>query len=194
MARAASIAKWRYGEAPKDLCGAMALHWNTAKRRQAAALQSAFGAEGREYRIFHEMKVHRAKQYVRTLYLCRQAQGKDFPMTPEEQNRYERIDRQLEFLANHQAQLHVEIEALKELTRQNSEQIARNSEQIAQHSEQIGQLGTQLGQLGDYVLRMGRVFEQQARAADERMARTDERLNALIASVERYLNRDNGKE
>ncbi len=115
-------------------------------------------------------------------------------MTPEQPVRYERVERQLEFLANHQAQLHAEIEALKEITRQNSEQIAKNSEQIARHSEQIGQLGTQLGQLGDYVLRMGRVFEQQARSAEERMARTDERLNALITIVERHMSGHNGKE
>ncbi len=108
-------------------------------------------------------------------------------MTPEQPDRHERIERQLEFLANHQAQLHAELEVLKEIT-------SRHSEQIARHSEQIGQLGTQLGQLGDYVLRMGRVFEQQARSADERMARTDERLNALIATVERHISRHNGKE
>ncbi len=38
------------------------------------------------------------------------------PMTPEEKERYDRIDRQLEFLANHQAQLSSDLGELQSIT------------------------------------------------------------------------------
>jgi len=109
-------------------------------------------------------------------------------MTPEEKERYERVERQLEFLANHQAQLAADLESLKEIVQNHSTQIAKNSAQI--------------GQLGEFILRIGRIVEEQARVADERMARTDEqmartdeRLNTLINVVERYITkRGNGNE
>ncbi len=87
-------------------------------------------------------------------------------MTPEE--RFERIERQLEFIASIQAQ--------------NSAQIDANSRNIAQ--------------LADLTLRIGRIVETQAGHIDaltQRMdqlaqaqARTEDRLNALIIVVERY--------
>ena len=86
-------------------------------------------------------------------------------MTPEEQERYARIDRQLEFLANHQAQLSADIENLKQIA--------------ATHT-------TQIGQLADTVLSLVRVFEEQNRRTEERFRATDERLNALIGVVERH--------
>ena len=123
-------------------------------------------------------------------------------MTPEENERYERFERQMEFLANHQAQLAADLESLKDENRVHSMQIAEHSKQIAEHSRQISQLG-------DFILRIGRIVEEQARLADERMARTDEqmarsneqmartdeRLNALINIVERHISKHgNGKE
>jgi hypothetical protein len=96
-------------------------------------------------------------------------------MTPEEKDRYERIDRVLEFLANNQAQISArqekfsaELDKLKEIT--------------GMHTAQIEAQGEQIGELGSYMLRLGRIIEEQASA----QARTDERLSALIAVVERY--------
>ena len=112
-------------------------------------------------------------------------------MQPEE--RFERIERQMEFLASHQAQLAVNVE---------------------KHSEQVSQLG-------DFLLRTARLMEDQARRTDQRFQQiavwmdqltvridqltdrmdqltdrldrlaqaqqhTDERLNTLINVVERY--------
>ena len=92
-------------------------------------------------------------------------------MIPEEQERYARIDRQLEFLANHQARLSEDIENLKQIA--------------ATHT-------TQIGQLADTVLSLVRVFEEQNRRTEERFRATDERLNALIGVVERYFS--NGQQ
>lgn len=112
-------------------------------------------------------------------------------MTPEE--RFDRIERQIEFLAGHQAQM---------------------SSAIDHHSEQIGQLG-------NFLLRTARSVEDLVRRTEERFnqianwqqrsdrkleelaeaqrrtdgqiqqliasqQRTDERLNILVGFVERY--------
>jgi hypothetical protein len=53
-------------------------------------------------------------------------------MTPEE--RYDRIECQVEFLATHQAQLSTSLEVLTKV-------VQSHSQQIAQHTAQIGQLG-----------------------------------------------------
>ena len=105
-------------------------------------------------------------------------------MTPEE--RFERIERQLEFLATHQAQLTVSVEALREAA-------ARQEGQIAQ--------------LTDVLVRLVRVVEDEGRRTDERISllteaqrrtderigllteaqrHTDERINSLISVVDRY--------
>jgi len=116
-------------------------------------------------------------------------------MDPEE--RFERIERQNEFTANHLAQLSIRMDRHQEQIERQDEQIARHSEQIARHSEQIAQLG-------DFLVRTGRLLEDLARRtdgrfedfakerersnkeSDERFRRLDERLNILIAVVERY--------
>jgi len=94
-------------------------------------------------------------------------------MTPEE--RFERIERQLEFLAANQAN--------------HDARLAENSRLLAENAGQIGQLA-------DLTLRIGRIVEEQARRLDglagrmDELAasqkRTDERLNTLIDVVERY--------
>ena len=98
-------------------------------------------------------------------------------MTPEE--RFERIERQLNFLADHQAQL---------------------SASTARHDGQIGQLIDVVGSLTRIVEGQGRRMEEgfarvterfdllaeAQQRTDEQMRRTDERLNALINVVERY--------
>ena len=91
-------------------------------------------------------------------------------MPPEE--RFERIERNLEFLAAGQAQLSASVQGHDALISQNSKQIA---------------------ELTALMLRVGRIVEEQGRRMDEGFARmtesqrhSDERLNALINVVERY--------
>ena len=119
-------------------------------------------------------------------------------MTPEE--RFERIERQLEFLAANQAQNSAQIA-------ENSLQIAKNSMQIEAISKQIEENFKQIAQLADLTLRIGRIVEVQAGHIDaleekltqrmeglaghmhelaESQRRSDERLDALIRVVERY--------
>ncbi len=101
-------------------------------------------------------------------------------MEPEE--RFDRIERQLEFLAASQVQHDARMAEISALLAENSRQIEENSRQIAGNSANIGQLG-------DLTLRIGRIVEEQAIRMDkmvESQARTDQRLNVLINVVERY--------
>ena len=105
-------------------------------------------------------------------------------MEPEQP--YERIDRQLEFLANQQAAGMARVERHQQEIERHSEQIQRNTQQIQRNSRQIQQLV-------DFLLRTGRLLEGLARRTDKRFQqvaraqrRTDERLNILIGVVERY--------
>jgi hypothetical protein len=105
-------------------------------------------------------------------------------MKPEE--RFERIEAQLGFLASHLAQFSASVDTLCDVS--------------ARHD-------TQIIQLTDVVVSMARVVEQQGRRTDERLGvlaesqrrtdeqfrllgesqrRTDERLSTLIDVVERY--------
>ena len=103
-------------------------------------------------------------------------------MTPEERDRYERIDRTLEFLANNQAQLSVELGRLSAELDKLKEVTGMHSTQIEAQGKLIEAQGKQIGELGNFILRLGHVVEEQVAA----QARTDERLNVLIAVVERY--------
>ncbi len=106
-------------------------------------------------------------------------------MTPEEKERYDRIDRQLEFLAAHQAQLSSDLADLKSIVAMQSEQIAKHDEQIGGLREAIGTQSGQVQSLADTVLRLARII-------DERDRQTDAKINALIGVVERYFS--NGKK
>jgi septal ring factor EnvC (AmiA/AmiB activator) len=109
-------------------------------------------------------------------------------MTPEERERYDRIDRVLECVANSQAEVsarlaelsarQAELSARQEKT---SAELDKLKEITAMHTVQIEAQGKQMGELGDFVLRLGHIVEEQASA----QARTDERLNSLITVVER---------
>ena len=111
-------------------------------------------------------------------------------MQPEE--RFDRIERQLEFLADHQGHVLSQIDKLSRV--------------VDKHSEQISQLG-------DFLLRTAKAVEDLAHRSEEgfrRLAegqqrlteaqqRTDERLqdltdrlNVLVNVVERYFS--NGKK
>ncbi len=83
-----------------------------------------------------------------------------------ERERYDRIDRQLEFLAANQA---------------------RHDAEIAEHSKQILQLADVVISVARIVEQQGRQMEEQGRRMEESQRRTDERLNALISVVERHI-------
>jgi len=107
------------------------------------------------------------------------------PMTPEEKERYDRIDRQLESLVTHQAQLSSDLGELERITAVHSQQIAQQGEQIARHSQQIAELGGHVQSLTDTVLRLARIVDERDRQAGAK-------INSLIAVVERYFS--NGKK
>lgn len=99
-------------------------------------------------------------------------------MLPEE--RFDRIERQLEFLAANQAH--------------HDAQLVENARQIGAISKHTEENSRQIGQLADLSLRIGRIVEEQAHRMDdlaEAQRRTEERLNTLINVVERYFS--NGK-
>jgi chromosome segregation ATPase len=104
-------------------------------------------------------------------------------MTPEE--RFERIERQLEFLAESQGRLFTSIE-------KHDAEIALHSAQLAEQSAQIAQHHTQIVKLTDVVMSLAHIVEEQGRRMEKQGQRTDERLNALINTVERYIS--NGRK
>ena len=113
-------------------------------------------------------------------------------MTPEEKDRYDRIDRQLEFLAAHQAQLSFDLAELKSIVAMQSQQIAKHDEQIARNDVQIAGLREAIGIQGDQVRSLADTVLRLARVMDERDRQTDARINALIGVVEKYFS--NGKK
>ncbi len=96
-------------------------------------------------------------------------------MTPGE--RFDRIERQIEFLASHQAKLSSSVEGLREIS-------ARHEAEIATHTGQIEKLVDVVASLARIVEEQGRHFEEQGRS-------TDQRLNALINTVERHISGGN---
>lgn len=98
-------------------------------------------------------------------------------MTPEE--RFERIEAQLGFLASQVAQTSASLETVR-LSLESLRDVA------VRHD-------TQIVQLTDVVVSLARIVEEQGRRTDERLnlvaefqRHTDERLNTLINVVERY--------
>lgn len=105
-------------------------------------------------------------------------------MTPEEKERYDRIDRQLEFLAAHQAQLSSDLAELQRVTAEHSRQIAKQGEQIAAQ-------GNQMQSLAESVLRLARIIDERDRQTDAKISalidhnrQTDAKITALIGVVE----------
>ncbi len=87
-------------------------------------------------------------------------------MEPEE--RFERIERQLEFIPGSQAQ---------------------HDARMAEISRKQDESSSQIGQLVDLTLKIGRIVEEQAYrigGLTESQLRTDQRLSTLIGVVERY--------
>ncbi|MBI4472346.1 MAG: hypothetical protein HY646_06735 [Acidobacteria bacterium] len=114
-------------------------------------------------------------------------------MTPEEQERYERIERLMEFLANNQAQLSAQQAQFSAQEAQFSARQAQFSEDLEKLKEITGTHTSQIVQLADTVLSLVRIVEEQGRRTEERFrevaaaqVRTDDRLNTLIGVVERF--------
>jgi len=91
-------------------------------------------------------------------------------MTPEE--RFERIERQLEFSAGILAQLSASQE--------------RQDAEIAQLAEALSTLVRVVDEQGNRMEAGFKRMEERQAQTDEQMKHTDERLNALVAVVERY--------
>jgi chromosome segregation ATPase len=115
-------------------------------------------------------------------------------MTPEE--RFERIERTLEFLTANQTQHDAR-------NAEHSKQIGQLTDQLGLLTSRVGQLTSDVAQLTDVSWRLATILEEQThineaqqRRADEfdprlrilleSQARTDQRLNTLINVVERY--------
>ncbi len=113
-------------------------------------------------------------------------------MTTEEKERYDRIDRQLEFLAAHQVQLSSDLAELKTIVAMQSQQIAKHDEQIARHAEQVAGLGEFIGTQNGQAQSLAETVLRLARVVDERDRQTDAKINSLIGAVERYFS--NGKK
>ncbi len=99
-------------------------------------------------------------------------------MTPEE--RFERIERQIEFLASHQAHLSASLETLREVS-------ARHDVQIVKLTDVVVSLARIVEEQGKRTEEHFRRTDEHFRRTEEQLLRTDERLNALINTVERHI-------
>ena len=96
-------------------------------------------------------------------------------MTPEERERVDRMDRQMVFLAEHQAQLSVNLDRLRHDVDRLKEVTDGLVQVTVQHSERFNDVHRSLE-------RLEKITEEQGR----QLTRTDHRLNMLIGVVERY--------
>ena len=99
-------------------------------------------------------------------------------MIPEE--RFDRIERQLEFLANHQAQLSASQAELTASQARLSASLETLREISVRHEAEIEAHSTQIAKMADVVVSLAHIVEEQGR-------RSDERLTALINTVERHI-------
>jgi hypothetical protein len=106
-------------------------------------------------------------------------------MTPEEE-RFERIERTLEFLAANQAQLSASSQTQASMIAETARLIAKNSEQIGQLTELTLRIGRIVEEQAHRLDALGRETDQRIKALAESQTRTDDRLNTLINVVERY--------
>ena len=107
-------------------------------------------------------------------------------MDPEE--RFDRFERQQEFLAASQAQHDARMAEISAFLAETSRRLDETAHRTEENSANIAQLG-------DLTLRIGRIVEEQAKQMTvlaNSQTRTDERLNALINVVERYFS--NGRK
>src|SRR5262245_3428402 len=111
------------------------------------------------------------------------------PMTPEERERVDRMDRQMVFLAEHQALMSVKLDKLTEDVQRLAE-VTNGLVQLAvQHSRRFDEIHGSLVRLEKITEEHGRQIEKHGRQIEElgrQLSRTDDRLNVLIGVVERY--------
>jgi chromosome segregation ATPase len=103
-------------------------------------------------------------------------------MTPEE------IDRTIQFILQHEAQVFARIDRLSETSE-------RHERAIERHDNQIGQLTDLVGRLAQAEVRLVERMDALAERMDAMATthkETGERLNALIVTVERYIAGRNG--
>jgi methyl-accepting chemotaxis protein len=115
-------------------------------------------------------------------------------MDPEE--RFDRFERQQEFLAASQAQHDARMAEISAFLAETSRRLDETSRRLDETARRTEENSANIAQLGDLTLRIGRIVEEQAKQMDkltdrmgelaESQTRTDERLNALINVVERY--------
>ena len=112
-----------------------------------------------------------------------QAQGKaEESMTPEE------IERTIQFILQHEAQVFARIDRLSEASERHEKAIERHDNQISQLTDLVGRLAQAEIRLVERMDTLAERMDALAVAHKE----TDERLNALIVTVERYIAGRNG--
>ncbi len=105
-------------------------------------------------------------------------------MTPEE--RFDRIERQLEFLTTHQAQLYASLETLRDVSTRLTETAARHDGQIVQLHDVAASLVRIIEDLGRRTDERINLLVESQRRTDERLGDLTEKLNTLVNVVERY--------
>jgi chromosome segregation ATPase len=103
-------------------------------------------------------------------------------MTPEE------IDRTIQFILQHEAEVFARIDRL-------SSTVERHEQAIERHDREISQLTDLVGRLAQAEIHLVERMDALAERMDAMAAahkETDERLNALIVTVERYIASRNG--
>jgi chromosome segregation ATPase len=121
---------------------------------------------------------------------CLGPSGRKFAMTNEELERIQRIERNMDFIVEHQAKFEVEIARINETLNRHNEALDRHAESLA------GLLQVSRALINDQVAAGGRLAaleEKQARA-DERVAELAEKVDAFITFVEKYISSRNGGE
>lgn len=109
----------------------------------------------------------------------------------------EEMQKAIEFILNHQAQLTATVGQLSEKVDQLSGTVDQLSGTVGQLSGTVGRLSEKVDRTADSVnalLAIAEIHEREITAVGEAQSRTDERLNALITTVERYISEGrNGK-
>lgn len=111
-------------------------------------------------------------------------------MTPEE--RFERIERTLEFVAGQQAQFFSELQELKALTHTQAERIAMNSEQIHElkelallHERQLAGIASRIDQQTERMEKLQLALEHTGERFDRHIEESREDRRLLRALLDR---------
>lgn len=110
-------------------------------------------------------------------------------MTDEENKRFERIERSLEFVAAQQAKFSVDIDRMNAT-------IDKINGTLGKHAEAIVSLTGWMGRLAEAQVRLTEIQQETSGKVAELVEagkRTDERLDALITTVEKYIAGRNGR-